>query len=143
METQTAKTYKIPEKILSRKDEITAGFMKLVDGHIAELMSGKATRRFHAQDFGARLFIHPRHLTNTLKLTLNTSVCEVMEERILAESIILLKETTLSIADIGQKFGYSEPTNFTKFFKSMTGITPLQYRKSHKVESHKVESQKA
>jgi AraC-like DNA-binding protein len=135
METQTAKTYKIPEKILSRKDEITADFMKLVDDHIEELMSGKATRRFHTQDFGAKLFIHPRHLTNTLKLTLDTSVCEVMEDRILAEAVILLKETTLSIADIGVKFGYSEPTNFTKFFKSMTGITPLQYRKSHKVES--------
>lgn len=129
METAITKTYKIPEKILSRKDEITVGFLKLVDTHIADLMSGKATRRLHAQDFGAKLFIHPRHLTNTLKLTMNTSVCEVMEERILAESVILIKETTLSIAEIGQKFGYDEPTNFTKFFKSMTGITPLQYRK--------------
>ncbi|MFP9112977.1 helix-turn-helix domain-containing protein [Flavobacterium sp. RHBU_3] len=129
METAVTKTYKIPEKILSRKDEITAGFLKLVDTHIADLMSGKATRRLHAQDFGAKLFIHPRHLTNTLKLTMNSSVCEVMEERILAESVTLIKETTLSIAEIGQKFGYDEPTNFTKFFKSMTGITPLQYRK--------------
>lgn len=129
METQIAKSYKIPEKILSRKDEITADFLKLVDTHIADLMSGRVTRRLHAQDFGARLFIHPRHLTNTLKITINSSVCEVMEERILAESIQLLMETDLSIADIGQRFGYSEATNFTKFFKRMAGVTPLQYRK--------------
>lgn len=129
METVIAKTQKIPEKILSRKDEITAGFLKLVDGHVADLMSGKATRRLHAQDFGALLFIHPRHLTNTLKLTMDTSVCEVMEGRILAEAIKLLRESTLSIAEIGQKFAYNEPTNFTKFFKSMTGVTPSQFRK--------------
>lgn len=133
METQTVKTYKIPEKILSRKDEITTSFLKLVDEHINDLISGRASRRLHAQDFGAKLFIHPRHLTNTLKITINSSVCEVMEERILAEAITLLKHTTLSIAEIGQKFGYDEPTNFTKFFKGMAGITPLQYRKKSSV----------
>ncbi|MFP9100099.1 helix-turn-helix domain-containing protein [Flavobacterium sp. RHBU_24] len=129
METLIAKTQKIPEKILSRKDEIAADFLKLAEDHIADLMSGHATRRYHAKDFADKLFIHPRHLSNTLKLTLNTSPCEVMEERILEESIKLLKETDLHIAAIGQRFAYDEPTNFTKFFKSMTGQTPLQYRK--------------
>jgi AraC family transcriptional regulator of adaptative response / methylphosphotriester-DNA alkyltransferase methyltransferase len=129
METLTAKTQKIPEKILSRKDEITADFLKMAEDHIENLMAGKATRRYHAKDFADKLFIHPRHLTNTLKLTLNTSPCDVMEERILEESIKLLKETSLHIAEIGQRFAYDEPTNFTKFFKSMTGQTPLQYRK--------------
>lgn len=129
METLAAKTQKIPEKILSRKDEIAADFLKLADDHIHDLMAGLAAKRYHAKDFAEKLFIHPRHLTNTLKLTLDTSPCDVMEERILEESIKLLKETTLSIAQIGQRFAYDEPTNFTKFFKSMTGQTPLQYRK--------------
>lgn len=129
METQTAKKAIIPQKILTRKDEITADFMKLADQHMADLMAGRAVKRFHAKDFAEKLFIHPRHLTNTLHLTINTSPCDVMEERILAEAQKLLKETTLSIAEIGQRFAYDEPTNFTKFFKSMAGITPLQYRK--------------
>lgn len=129
MLTQTKKTSVIPEKILSRKDEITADFLKIADQHMADLMSGKALKRYHAKNFAEKLFIHPRHLTNTLHLTLNTSPCDVMEERIFAEAKKLLKETTLSIAEIGQRFAYDEPTNFTKFFKSMAGITPLQYRK--------------
>ena len=128
MTTET-KQKAIPAKILSRKDEITADFLKIADSHIADLMAGRALKRYHAKDFGALLFIHPRHLTNTLHLTLNTSPCDVMEERILAEAKRLLDTTTLSIADIGMRFAYNDPTNFTKFFKSMTGITPLQYRK--------------
>ena len=119
----------IPEKILARKDEITTGFLELVDIHIDNLMQGVAPKRFHAADFAGKLFIHPRHLTNTIKLTLNTSPCDIMEERILAEARRLLQETTLSIAEIGAHFAYHEPTNFTKFFKSMTGVTPFQYRK--------------
>jgi len=124
------KSTDVPVKILARKDEIAANFVHLAEQHIADLMSGIVTKRFHASDFASKLFIHPRHLTTTLRLAINTSVCDYMEERILAEAQKLLKETTLSIAGIGQRFGYDEPTNFTKFFKSMTGVTPLHYRKS-------------
>ena len=128
MKTQT-KTTDVPIKILARKDEIAASFVHLAEQHIADLMSGTATKRFHATDFASILFIHPRHLTTTLRIAINTSVCDYMEERVLAEAQKMLKETNLSVAEIGQRFAYSEPTNFTKFFKSMMGITPLQYRK--------------
>jgi AraC family transcriptional regulator of adaptative response / methylphosphotriester-DNA alkyltransferase methyltransferase len=121
----------LTEKILLRKDEITREFLQLVDVHISELMSGKAERRFHATDFGKRMFIHPGHLTNTLKLTTGKSPCDFMEERIMAEAKKLLLETDLSIADIGNKFGYEETSNFIKFFKSMAKSTPLQYRKKN------------
>lgn len=121
----------IPEKLLLRKDEITADFLKIVDAHINELINGKIERRYHATDFGKLLFIHPGHLTNTLKLTTGKSPCDFMEERIMVEAEKLLKETDVSIADIGIKFGYEDPTNFIKFFKGMIGVTPLQYRKKH------------
>jgi len=129
MKTETKATH-VPVKVLARKDEIAANFVHLAEQHLTDLMNGTATKRFHASDFASKLFIHPRHLTTTLRLAINTSVCDYMEERILAEAQKLLKETTLSIAEIGQRFAYDEPTNFTKFFKSMTGITPLHYRKS-------------
>jgi len=41
----------------------------------------------------------------------------------------MLADETLSIKDICYKLTYQEPTNFTKFFKSMEGITPSQFRK--------------
>jgi len=120
----------LPKKIISRKDEITAGFFSLLNGHIRDLLDGKVSRRYHAADFGAMLFIHPRHLTNTIKLTTGKSPCDFMEERLIAAAQKLLTETELSVADISERFGYSDPTNFIKFFKSMCGITPLQFRKN-------------
>jgi AraC-like DNA-binding protein len=125
----------LPEKLLTRKDEITTDFLELVEKHVNELLKGKAEKRFHSADFAKLLFIHPRHLTNTLKLTTGKSPCDVMEERVMLETEKLLTETDLSIADIGNKFGYEETTNFIKFFKSMAGITPLQYRKCMVVKS--------
>ena len=119
----------LPKKVFSRKDEITAEFLLLIDKHVKDLMAGRINRRYHASDFGALLFIHPRHLSNTIKLTTGKSPCDFMEERLYHEAEKLLLESALPIAEIGFMFGYEEPTNFIKFFKSMAGSTPLQFRK--------------
>ena len=126
-----AETLEIPKKYLSRKDEITADFMKLYHDHLDDLFAGKATHRMSTANYAQKLFIHPRHLTNTLKLTTGKSPCEFMETAIAAEASRLLLETDMSVADIGMRFAWSEPTNFVKFFKGMTGETPLQFRKKH------------
>ena len=121
---------KTPKKEMTRNDEITKDFLLLMDKHFSDLMNKRIDRRFHSKDFAALLFIHPVHLTNTIKLTTGKSPCELMEERMLAEAQQMLKETGMSVAEIGYKFAYHEPTNFIKFFKGMIQLTPLQYRKS-------------
>lgn len=123
----------LPQKTHTRKDEITRDFLKLVDKHMKDLMDERATHRFSASDFAAKLFINPRHLTNTINLTTGKSPCDIMEERIMLEAERLLRDTSLSIAQISYKFGYIESTNFSKFFKGMSGIPPLQYRKKTKL----------
>ncbi|MFC6096415.1 helix-turn-helix domain-containing protein [Flavobacterium qiangtangense] len=119
----------IPTKLLTRKDEITADFLKLFDNHVSDLLNLKTEKRFSTSDYASMLFIHPRHLTNTIKLTTGKSPCNIMEERLVDEAKKMILETDLSMAEIGQKIGYDEPTNFVKFFKGMEGITPLQFRK--------------
>lgn len=120
----------LPAKLLPRKDEITSRFYELAEQHVDDLLNHRADRRFHASDFGRMLFIHPRHLTNTIRLTTGRSPCDIMEEKITDAASRLLKTTRLSVKAIAETFAFNEPTNFTKFFKGMTGITPLQYRRS-------------
>ncbi|WP_295768450.1 helix-turn-helix domain-containing protein [uncultured Mucilaginibacter sp.] len=119
----------LPQTILTRKDEITRDFLALYEDHVSKLMSGEHRKRYAAKTFANLLFIDSRHLTNTLKLTTGRSPCDYMEQRIVNEAKKLLAESDLSVAQIGYKFAYDDPTNFTKFFKGMTGITPRQYRK--------------
>ena len=120
----------IPKKLLARKDEITNDFLKIYRAHLDELFAGKARHRLTSSGFAEKLFIHPGHLTNTLKLTTGKSPCDFMEEAIAAEACRLLAETDLSVAEIAMRFAYEEPTNFIRFFKVMVGKTPLQYKKS-------------
>lgn len=121
----------IPKKIIARKEQITADFLQLYEAHLAELFAGKANYRMTSSKFAEKLFIHPGHLTNTIKMTTGKSPCDFMEQGIATEAARLLNETNLSVADIAMVFAYDEPTNFIKFFKGMTGMTPLQYRKQN------------
>lgn len=119
----------LPQKFVSRKEEITNDFMQLATQHIDDMMKERTSKRLATKDFAALLFIAPRHLTNTIKLTLGKSPCDVMEEKLVRASSELLLNTDLPLAEISYRCGYKDTTNFIKFFKGMTGITPLQFRK--------------
>lgn len=121
---------KIPDKILTRRDEITVNFLNILNEHIEAILEGRADHMYRIKDFASHMFIHPTHLSNTIKLTTGKSPCDFMEERIVLEAKRMLGETSMSVAEICYKLTFHEPTNFTKFFKAMTGMTPSTYRKS-------------
>lgn len=53
----------------------------------------------------------------------------LINEKIIYESKILLKNSDLSIKEISNIFGYSEATHFTYFFKKYSGLTPSEFKK--------------
>lgn len=119
----------IPKKLLSRKEEITKDFFALLDNHIDDILFGRTEQMYHIKDFAARLFIHPTHFSNTIKLTTGYSPCHFAEQRVMEEAKKMLSQTDKPINEISFKLTFTDPTNFTKFFKSFEGITPKQYRK--------------
>lgn len=118
----------IPQKILMRKHEITAQFFQLLDQHIEDILAGKVAHSFKIKDFAERLFIHPTHFSNTIKLVTKRSPNDFVEERLLAEAQRMLSETSMPISEICDKLTFQDPTNFTKFFKRFAGKTPTEYR---------------
>ncbi|MFZ4929087.1 helix-turn-helix domain-containing protein [Chryseobacterium sp. Mn2064] len=122
---------------LPRNEEITQEFLSLVDEYIADLLEKKIEKQLSTSDFADSLHVAGRHLSNTLKLTLNISPCEIIETRIIEEVKILLTQTDLSISDISHQFAYKDTTNFIKFFKGIVGVTPLQFRKREKNKENK------
>ncbi len=127
----------LPQKIASRSEEITRDFLRLTEEHITDLLSQRIEKRASTRMFAEKLFIAPRHLTNTIRLTLGKSPCDVMEERLTDEAKKMLLDTSQTVAEISYRFGYNDTTNFIKFFKGMAGVTPLQFRKGLMKETKK------
>ena len=52
----------------------------------------------------------------------------VLTNRMMLEAKRLLAHSVLPIADIGDRLGFSEATNFVKFFRREAGLTPSAFR---------------
>jgi AraC family transcriptional regulator, regulatory protein of adaptative response / methylphosphotriester-DNA alkyltransferase methyltransferase len=116
--------------LAARPKKLFQQYLIELDKHIMDLKQGKAGRAFEIRDFAALLYVHPVHLSNTVKEVTGKSTCDWYEEKLLNVSKELLLETDLTIAAIAQQLTY-DPSNFTKFFKHYTGVTPKQFRSSH------------
>lgn len=115
----------------SRSDELTLHFYEVLDRHMEEVVEGKALKLFEVQDMAEKLYVHPIHLSNTIKETTGKSPCDIYEEKLIEIAKDLLQNPDKAIADVAIQLTY-DPSNFTKFFKKMEGITPKQYRQKNK-----------
>jgi AraC family transcriptional regulator, transcriptional activator of pobA len=79
-------------------------------------------------DYAELLNITPNHLNKCIKKTTNKSARELLEEMLLLEAKVLLKQTNLTISEVGYKIGRSEVSDFARFFKNKTGLRPSEYR---------------
>jgi AraC family transcriptional regulator, regulatory protein of adaptative response / methylphosphotriester-DNA alkyltransferase methyltransferase len=114
-----------------RQKTIAKEYIRQLDDHIMQLKEGRVDRAMQIRELAAILHIHPVHLSNTIKEVTGKSTCDLYEERLLRISKELLLETDMSIGQIAAQLTY-DPSNFTKFFKQFTGITPRQFRNGQK-----------
>ena len=120
---------RIPDEYVSRKAEILAQFKLVLEKHLDDLMAGRIDKMFEIKDIADILCLHPVHLSKVIKLETGHHACYLYEQRILQEAKKLLADTTLPIGLIAHKLDY-DVSNFTKFFKKFSGMTPSLYRKS-------------
>ncbi len=74
------------------------------------------------------LAISPEHLNRCVKSAFGKTAHHYLDEMLLLEAKVLLKQSALNINEIAYKIGKENPGDFIRFFKSKTHITPKQYR---------------
>ena len=116
----------IPKKILARRHEIFADYLRELDKHLDDIMKERTDVMFEVRDFAEILHIHPTHLTNTIKQTTGKSPCFFFEEKILAIAKDMLQKN-IPIKEVAYRLTF-DASNFTKFFKRFEGVTPKQYK---------------
>lgn len=78
----------------------------------------------------AKFSISPYYLSRIFNKATGFSFVEYLNSIRIKEAQKLLKETTLTITEITEKVGYESLTHFGRVFKSITGLSPMKYRKS-------------
>ena len=112
-----------PERETTREAEIHALFVKELE------MS--YTRRMSVLDYARRLGFSERTVSRACLSTTGRTAKQVTDDRVVLEAKRLLVHSQASAARIGHQLGFTEPTNFVKFFKRVVGCTPLSFREAH------------
>lgn len=81
-------------------------------------------------EFAEYLSVTPNHLNKYVKAVTGRSAYELLSEMKVMEAKVLLKQTDLGIGEIAYKLGKMSQSDFSRFFKAKTTLTPNQYRKS-------------
>ncbi|WP_086540906.1 AraC family transcriptional regulator [Algoriphagus antarcticus] len=112
-------------KIDSTLIDQLALFKRLVNEHFADIKN--------VQGYADIMKTSVRKLNSICKGTLHTNAREVIKERLLIEAKNLLTHTNSQVTEIAYALNFTDSSNFVKFFKQQTNLTPLEYRSKIKV----------
>ncbi|WP_152396569.1 helix-turn-helix domain-containing protein [Paenibacillus guangzhouensis] len=76
----------------------------------------------------------PKYFSSYFKKTFGINYVEYLNKVRLSHAKELLKDSSLSISEIGEKTGYLNSSTFTTTFKKYYGISPSEYRKQNSSE---------
>ena len=81
-----------------------------------------------ASDFAKQLNVHVNHLNRAVKEATDKTTTQLIAERILRESKVLLKHSAWNVSEIAYALGFTEVTHFNNFFKKHVQLSPLKFR---------------
>ncbi|KOY86161.1 hypothetical protein AD998_08370 [bacterium 336/3] len=104
----------------TRGQQLTNEFKKLVNENFRKERKVK----YYADS----LFVTPKHLTETIKQETGKTAGDWIDELLLLESKVLLTHPNLQITQIADLLNFPDASTFGKFFKNLSGISPITYR---------------
>lgn len=107
----------------SRKQTIFDRFISLVNQH--------ATREHQISFYADKMCLTERYLGTVIRQTSGNTAKEWIDRAIITRIKVELKHSDKSVAQISEETNFPNPSFFSKYFKQLTGQTPLEYRLSN------------
>ncbi|MDB4924142.1 AraC family transcriptional regulator [Mucilaginibacter sp.] len=104
----------------NRKQELNLLFQNLIFRHYKE--------HRNVQFYADALFVSSKHLTETIKEVTGRTSGEWIEDAVILEAKVLLRNHEISIAQVAENIHFPDQSSFGKYFKKHTGLSPSDYR---------------
>ncbi|MDJ0877420.1 MAG: AraC family transcriptional regulator ligand-binding domain-containing protein [Halieaceae bacterium] len=105
----------------------------MLASHFDQVRAGAAGERGAPglEELAEELHTTPRTLIRRLKRQ-STSYRSLLEAEQLECADALLQQAALSVADVAEQLGYSDPANFGRAFRKLTGVSPAAWRRGQR-----------
>ncbi|MCO7519054.1 MULTISPECIES: helix-turn-helix domain-containing protein [unclassified Pseudomonas] len=105
-----------------RDQQLFGRYLRLVEAHYREHLA--------VDDFASRLGMSSLQLNLLCRSLAGQTALQVIHQRLLLEARRNLVYTRMSIGQLSDSLGFSDPTYFARFFKRLAGQTPNAYRRT-------------
>ena len=107
---------------MDRNQQIYSDFMKLVIHHF---------KKEHSVAYYAeQMNLTPKYLSMSVRTASGYTPSDCIQKFLIQEAMVLLKNTNMTMKEIGSELNFRTSTFFCRYFKRCTGKSPLEYRKS-------------
>ena len=107
-----------------RGNAIFTQFLRLVENN--------STRERRVGWYAEQLCISPKYLSEVIKQVSHRTPSDWIDNYVLMEIRVLLRNTNMSIKEIAQELNFPNQSFLGKFFKERIGVSPYKYRKEVK-----------
>ena len=83
------------------------------------------------EDVAKACYINKYYLSHLFSKFKGMSVGKFILSLKIEDAKKLLETTTLTVSEVAERSGFDDPNYFSRTFKKASGLSPLQYRKSH------------
>ena len=104
----------------TRKQELNVLFQELVFHHYKE--------HRNVQYYADLLYVSPKHLTETIKEVTGRTAGEWIDDAVILEAKVLLRNNDISIARVAEEINFPDQSSFGKYFKKHTTMSPSDYK---------------
>lgn len=110
-----------PDTGLTSAEVLTDRFKDLVSEHYLD--------KRQVKDYADLLCVTPNHLNKVVRKASGRTALDLIADMLIMEAEILLRQTTMTIAEIAAYLSFEDASYFTRFFRKQKGVTPGAYRK--------------
>lgn len=97
------------------------------------MIAERSAERLTVGQVAAEVGVHPVHLARGFRRWRQSSPAETLRQARLDRAVALLRETSLSLAEIALKAGFCDQSHLTRAFAASFGLTPRRYRTANAV----------
>ncbi len=95
---------------------------------LRKLLEENINAKLRIEDYASLLNISRSQLNRAIKKTLGKPASKVIRERLLTQIKSELLYSEKNISEIAYDLGFSDHSNFVRFYKKLTGQTPSEFR---------------
>ena len=106
----------------SREQTIFDRFIQLVNQHCAE--------QHQISYYANRMCLTERYLSTIIRQTSGVTAKEWIDRALITRIKVELMHTDKSVAQISDELSFPNPSFFSKYFKRVTNLTPLEYKQT-------------